>query len=659
MCASEDANPYLNLTPSSTPSEPKRVRQVAVIYVHGMGSQRRNEETSRLIDALDYYLVSRSSEKDTTGKKKDPTEGLTYENIRVRRLDENTYIRPQIASYRNDVTNEKLEITFFEGYWAPETAINIHSLVVLNWLFKYLWTPLKIIWADWDKYATIKRIALINILHDAWHDEVKDKKIPKYQSRGETACEENSIYEKIGLEKYVNLLEYYIYYNRVDLIQKSNDFLSLFRWNLFLKRFKKFLYDDLDVENANKISSDGIKEVPRFKDVKTHTSLSEEKGFHQSLSDDNFKRKELFDLLKNWIRTFYAMQFRVQFLIILTQLSILGFIAAFFFTGFQLYLYHNFFMQSSNFWGGIGIKLLGLIIFFLLFFYLTPKILNFLSYFLGDVMQWATYNESQVYSRNRKRILNTIKSIFSTAVNSNLKQTDGEKPLYDSVILVGHSLGSAILLDSLISTFNDIQSKISLGEAEKEDFRKVTHLITLGSPIDKIYYYFESHASPFAHHNYFMEQNRGDLKLWRDKNIYKNMNWINFYDCSDIIAGPVFAHNTIANPKSTRLPGELVNHVWNVPINYYTFGSLSKAHGSYFYNVQVISTIWKAIEESSRKTQDLNDRMSLDYYPQIAEKEKFPAKISYQFYSFLALSLLVFPGIVYQWNYFVILLFLT
>jgi len=43
--------------PDTKPAGPAPASYSSVVYFHGMGSQRRYEETSRLIDSIDRYLV--------------------------------------------------------------------------------------------------------------------------------------------------------------------------------------------------------------------------------------------------------------------------------------------------------------------------------------------------------------------------------------------------------------------------------------------------------------------------------------------------------------------------------------------------------------------------------------------------------------------------
>ena len=74
---------------------PKRDPHVAVIYVHGMGEQRRLEETARLVDALDIYLNERRKDENEFLHKIDP-------GIEKSRVDEDGSLIKYISASFND-----------------------------------------------------------------------------------------------------------------------------------------------------------------------------------------------------------------------------------------------------------------------------------------------------------------------------------------------------------------------------------------------------------------------------------------------------------------------------------------------------------------------------------------------------------------------------
>jgi hypothetical protein len=645
------------LTPTNPPSllspDKKNLPHVAIIYVHGMGSQRRNEETSRLIDALDYYLVSRSLDKNG-GNWRNPKEGLQYQKIEMQELTSKTYIRPLSATYHkrgceNCYPEDLLKLTFIEGYWAPEMAGVVGTGQVLTWLVRQSLIPFFNLLTGWDKLARIRQNALIGFLHEKFH------KLALKPSRSWTY---KSINEKIERPKFETLMKLYLYFNRVDLTRHSPSFLR--RFNEFLRTETLNAPGLLDPEarvNPEHVRTELDTEPHRFLNwlpayIKRIIKFSWSVVAKQNHPDGSFEsptqeRKGLLQLLNRWSWEFVLNQWTVQafiFAIWCTTAALLLTI---------LWLTQNVLLalmklQTHDFKMPIRLgteidPTITYILFCLMLavlIYFRHKIPEFITNFLGDVMQWTTYNESERFNRNRTRVLERFKEILSSALNDkgDQRQTSAytdefeaepfqtriKSPKFDRVVIIAHSLGSAIVLDSLVSIFNEIESKVGPFKDRKNDLNRITHLFTMGSPIDKIFYFFESRPSAFAHHNYFIEQNRGDLKKWRKDGYYKNLNWINYYDRSDLIAGPIYSLNTISDKVvPDGMPPE---HIWNVPINHFTTGSLTKSHGTYFENTDVIASIWQAISEDhsqqkqAQSSEELKNRFVAEHYPKIAQR---------------------------------------
>ena len=99
-----------------------RASYSSVVYFHGMGSQRRYEETSRLVDCLDKYLVRQHRGGNSLGM---------LRNIRVRveplRGDPQPkgiigYIRTIFSGGPKAEAEPPRSVRFYEVYWAPVMA---------------------------------------------------------------------------------------------------------------------------------------------------------------------------------------------------------------------------------------------------------------------------------------------------------------------------------------------------------------------------------------------------------------------------------------------------------------------------------------------------------------------------------------------------------
>ena len=112
----------------------------------------------------------------------------------------------------------------------------------------------------------------------------------------------------------------------------------------------------------------------------------------------------------------------------------------------------------------------------------------------GYVADIAVYTTSDAKSKNYAARSAILKG--STAALKRILIDPG----YDHVILVGHSLGSVIAYDTineLLSQFNGVpgppsdQPAVPLALAQ---LQKLKGLLTFGSPLDKIYYFFREHV---------------------------------------------------------------------------------------------------------------------------------------------------------------------
>jgi hypothetical protein len=135
-----------------------RASYSSVVYFHGMGSQRRYEETSRLIDCLDRHLVGQHRAGNSLGM---------LRNIRVRveplrsaqaSSDIVGYIRTVFAA--GPQVREAMSVRFYEVYWAPIMAGNKSPWGVAKWLFKQLLRPWRTLRSPWRERQRLRRASL-------------------------------------------------------------------------------------------------------------------------------------------------------------------------------------------------------------------------------------------------------------------------------------------------------------------------------------------------------------------------------------------------------------------------------------------------------------------------------------------------------------------
>ena len=143
------------IEPEASTSEPGRY--TAVVHFHGMGSQRRLEETSRMIDALDSYQYAEFKAGRPLGffrkiePRLIPAETAGSEPDAYIRA---TFFPPQDAPARN--------LRFHEAYWAPVMAEEKSALSVALWLVAQWRRPFQTLGTPWRQRQRLRRASLID-----------------------------------------------------------------------------------------------------------------------------------------------------------------------------------------------------------------------------------------------------------------------------------------------------------------------------------------------------------------------------------------------------------------------------------------------------------------------------------------------------------------
>jgi hypothetical protein len=157
--------------------------------------------------------------------------------------------------------------------------------------------------------------------------------------------------------------------------------------------------------------------------------------------------------------------------------------------------------------------------------------------YIGDIAIYTTTDEKSRKYRIRQQILKECQSQVEAIL---------EDSRYDRVIIAGHSLGSVIAFDTL----NRINIKSNLPSGAKLRIDKITGLITFGSPLDKIAFFFREHTTA---QEYIRRQIKSHLHSFKAKTlddqnddlilsnpIQHNLDdvlWVNYYSKSDPISG--------------------------------------------------------------------------------------------------------------------------
>lgn len=270
--------------------------------------------------------------------------------------------------------------------------------------------------------------------------------------------------------------------------------------------------------------------------------------------------------------------------------------------------------------------------------YVINKVLRYLG---GDVQFWATYQETNEKYGKRKEILQLGRDTLSHV----LSHDDCHR-----VIVMGHSLGTPISMDSLLS----IGRSMRVEGADAPPTENIEAYITLASPIDKIHYLFESRRGTSRHFESIVDSVRGDIgtspsPFVKDSGKY-NFKWYNFWDKNDYISGPLFT----PFPKNPRQVEDNTDfylpQIYNLPSHNYDFPAPGRAHLGYFRHHNVIEFLYKIIfdapEPSARVVESVRHSRSLRDYMEnflVLEDEKEKNLVSSLYTSLADIIRLLLP----------------
>ena len=205
---------------------------------------------------------------------------------------------------------------------------------------------------------------------------------------------------------------------------------------------------------------------------------------------------------------------------------------------------------------------------------------RFIKVYLGDVQFWCTYEETDEKYVKRSAILEQATLV--------LEHVLADRERCGRVVVIAHSLGTAIAMDALLqlgrhnrarTTDNPIRGPLPL--------EKIVVFVTMGSPVDKIHYFFESYRSAYHRYIRVVEGIRGDItEIPFAKNRNPHIHWINFWDRADLVSG---ALETPAGPRLANL------QVDNVQVSSYTFPDPGASHSGYFQHRGVVAHLYDII----------------------------------------------------------------
>lgn len=496
--------------PAEQPKDEATAPYTAVVYFHGMGSQRRYEETSNLVDQIDLHLNNRHRRGESLGL-------LRSIKARVEPLHEKLgqsgtigYIRAKLIGDRQE---DAQSIRFYEVYWAPIMAEQKSPWGVLRWIFTQPWRPWKTLRSPWRERQRLRRAVLVAL----------------FESERATAVPER-------LEDYRELL---LAYDDFEKLEQQ-------------RRFPEGNFDQFIAFVGEREPADPDTAIRR-------QALA--RRWQSAYQADELRNAAL---LATMALALVLLAGGVLIGILLTLQVLLG-------SGPLAGLLQGWGLPFAADWKtatGIAVALASLL-----------GISRFLTNYMGDVEAWATYEETDAKHMARNKVLDRSLDILTHVLSDDACKR---------VTVIAHSLGTSVAHDALLALSRRNRAYNPADPMSGQvGLAKLEHLVTMGSPIDKIEYFFESYVSNSHRYKRVVEDLRGDIGSAPFSNNHKpHIHWINFWDEGDPISGPLHS------PAGSR---DFIQRVDNVHIASYRFPAPSASHSGYFGHATVIDCLAQVI----------------------------------------------------------------
>jgi hypothetical protein len=195
--------------------------------------------------------------------------------------------------------------------------------------------------------------------------------------------------------------------------------------------------------------------------------------------------------------------------------------------------------------------------------------------FLGDVALYVTADEKSGFYRTRELILSGATRQLRTLLQDRN---------YSAVYLVGHSLGSVIAYDTVNRLAREVRSDSDgvAGKLGPEEFDRLYGLLTFGSPLDKVHYFFRTAVGErqviraqllSSLHGFHQQASGRDYGPFRFRRYGipepRDFRWLNVYAAADPVSGFLDFYRVTTQVRR-RYWNPLGAHLqyWNDPLFY-------------------------------------------------------------------------------------------
>lgn len=472
----------------------------AIIYFHGIGTQRRHEEISRLLDAVDQF--SRSQDAQTVGHPRGQDVKLEVpRNTNADLLNKPvSYIefhrRVEVsaeekarakADGRREPSPFRGYFRLYEGYWSSLIAKGLAPRRVLLWIAGRATNPLRSLLAPWRSHQRLKLGYLFRMQRE--------------DPLGATA--RHSAYRQLA--------DTYIAYEGWDARRNHSD-----------GKFRTFRADYL-----------------------ASTRIAERKDF-----------KSIRRLASRWHRRFILSQLRILFLIITLFAGLFG---AATFAMFSVAPLISASVLRLPYADQVVVMLPAqpqpIVAYIMLPVLMVGwwGLSGFLRNYASDIVFWtAQEGQSDLFEMREKILRQAVDNLHHVISDPECRR----------VVVIGHSLGSSIGYQALLEIGN-LREALGRRTPEGEaafPYEKISHFITAGSPIETLHYFFELTDSKHHRYNRIANKIKGSIEgppftVGRSDNI----KWINLHAAADPISSELYAPGKSKTPRIEEI--EIVNQL--------------------------------------------------------------------------------------------------
>jgi hypothetical protein len=528
----------------------------AVVYFHGIGSQRHYEEVSSLLQQFDQLIYK----NHFPGNPRSLQECIVeVEQGRANSgLDNKAVIYHKVTHPLTPGSNQPATVRFYEAYWAAETVGGTSTLSVIAWVLKQATKPIMVLKAHWGEIGSLR----IGTLYSQYEHELARVR-------------------KHGLDPSV----------LTPQIQTIKSLIASYRE--FIRPEKRY-----DQQWPAK------KRGETFRD---YIEFLHEPSCASRYGTENLK---LIQAANTWWWQDIFAQLWYFLLIMMLLLLLLG---AIFSSLWVIYavvvsLIQMFWHEIEHLVPKFGQPQMAqnpvlILVLLPLTLIVGRRLKQFLSDYLGDVQQYVTFEETDVKYQRRTKILGHTVSMLRHVL---------QDERCTRVIVIAHSLGSVIAYDSLLELqrYNlslkadtNQQTAITAREfdisatqkPEQLRLEKIQHFVTMGSPIDKTQYFFATLRSRVSRYVETIEAIRGNISTppftiakegQEDQGWLPQIHWVNYWDQADLISGPIW--NVIGADID-------IQRVDNVQVASYSFPEPARSHAGYFYHIYVLQDLFEMI----------------------------------------------------------------